>query len=81
MALVDGGVYGDGVNVAARLEQLCEPGGVMVSGTTFDHLQGKLNLPLEFAGGTPGCLERANDRLRNVMQRVSGELDSSEGST
>ena len=41
---------GDGVNVAARLEQLCEPGGVLVSGTAYDHLQGKLDLPLEFAG-------------------------------
>jgi class 3 adenylate cyclase len=50
VALVDGDVYGDGVNVAARLEQLCEPGGVIVSGTAFDHLQGKLDWPLDFAG-------------------------------
>jgi class 3 adenylate cyclase len=41
VALVDGDVYGDGVNIAARLEQLCEPGGVTVSGTVYDHLQGK----------------------------------------
>ena len=41
---------GDGVNVAARLEQLCEPGGVLVSGTAYDHLQGRLELPLEFTG-------------------------------
>ena len=47
---VDGDVYGDGVNIAARLEQLCEPGGVAVSGTAYDHLQGKLDLPLDFAG-------------------------------
>ncbi|MER9080813.1 adenylate/guanylate cyclase domain-containing protein [Mesorhizobium sp. M0895] len=50
VALVDGDVYGDGVNVAARLEQLAEPGGVMVSGTAYDHLQGKLDWPLDFAG-------------------------------
>ena len=43
-------LLGDGVNVAARLEQLCEPSGVLVSGTAFDQLQGKLGLPLEFTG-------------------------------
>ena len=49
--VVDGeDLLGDGVNVAARLEQLCEPGGVLVSGTAFDHLQGRLGLPLEFTG-------------------------------
>lgn len=50
VALVDGDLYGDGVNVAARLEHLAEPGGVMVSGTAYDHLQGKLDWPLDFAG-------------------------------
>jgi TolB-like protein len=43
-------LLGDGVNVASRLEQLCEPGGVLVSGTAYDHLQGKLDLALDDAG-------------------------------
>ncbi|MBP2444543.1 TolB-like protein/class 3 adenylate cyclase/rhodanese-related sulfurtransferase/antitoxin component HigA of HigAB toxin-antitoxin module [Rhizobium leguminosarum] len=43
-------LLGDGVNVAARLEQICESGGLFVSGTAFDHLQGKVELPLEFIG-------------------------------
>jgi class 3 adenylate cyclase/TolB-like protein len=46
----DGDLLGDGVNVAARLEQLCDPGGVLISGTAYDHLHGKLDLPLEFTG-------------------------------
>ncbi|MET0529166.1 MAG: adenylate/guanylate cyclase domain-containing protein, partial [Microvirga sp.] len=43
-------LLGDGVNIAARLEQICEPGGVLISGTAYDHLQGKIDLPIEFAG-------------------------------
>src|SRR4051794_15701302 len=35
-------IYGDGVNVAARLERLAEPGGIVISGTVFDHLRGEL---------------------------------------
>jgi adenylate cyclase len=46
----DGDLYGDGVNVAARLEQLSEPGGVVVSGTAYDHLRGKLGYALENVG-------------------------------
>jgi TolB-like protein/class 3 adenylate cyclase/rhodanese-related sulfurtransferase/tetratricopeptide (TPR) repeat protein len=43
-------LLGDGVNVAARLEQLCDAGGILVSGAAYDQLQGKLGLPLDFTG-------------------------------
>jgi class 3 adenylate cyclase/TolB-like protein len=43
-------LLGDGVNVAARLEQICRPGGILISGTAYDQLQGKLGLPLDFTG-------------------------------
>ena len=37
-----GDIYGDGVNVAARLEALAEPGGICISGTVWDHIRDKL---------------------------------------
>ena len=36
-------ILGDGVNIAARLEGLCEPGGVLISGTAYDHVLGKID--------------------------------------
>ena len=38
----DGTIYGDGVNVAARLQTLAELGGICISGTAFDQVEGKL---------------------------------------
>ena len=46
----DGTVYGDGVNVAARLESIGEPGGVTVSGTVFDQVKNRLQLSFDFIG-------------------------------
>jgi TolB-like protein/class 3 adenylate cyclase len=43
-------IYGDGVNVAARLEALAEPGGVCVSRTVFDHVKGKVALSFDDLG-------------------------------
>src|SRR6266849_4300571 len=43
-------IYGDGVNVAARLESLAEPGGICISGTAYDHVRDKLALGYEDRG-------------------------------
>ncbi|MBI4251134.1 MAG: adenylate/guanylate cyclase domain-containing protein, partial [Candidatus Tectomicrobia bacterium] len=49
--IVDGErIYGDGVNIAARLESLAGGGGVCVSGTVFDQVDRKLDLKWEFMG-------------------------------
>jgi len=43
-------IYGDGVNIAARLESLSEAGGICISGTAFDQVKNKLNLGYNYLG-------------------------------
>jgi TolB-like protein/class 3 adenylate cyclase/Flp pilus assembly protein TadD len=43
-------IYGDGVNIAARLEALAEPGGICISKTAFDQIERKLPYGYEFLG-------------------------------
>jgi TolB-like protein/class 3 adenylate cyclase len=43
-------IYGDGVNIAARMESLCEGGSVCISGTAFEHVENKLDLEFEDLG-------------------------------
>ena len=70
VALLENDVYGDGVNVAARIEALCDPGGIMVSGTAYDHLQGKVDFPLEFAGEQR--MKNINRPVRTYRARLEG---------
>ena len=46
----DNDIHGDGVNIAARLEAIAEPGGICVSGTVRDHIGDKLDLAFEDLG-------------------------------
>ena len=43
-------IYGDGVNIAARMESMCEGGGICISGTAFEHVENKLDLEFEDLG-------------------------------
>jgi len=43
-------IYGDGVNVAARVEGLAEPGGICLSGTAYDQVEGKVGFRYEYLG-------------------------------
>lgn len=60
--IVDGDdLYGDGVNVATRLEAIAEPGGICISGTAFDHVLHKVDVSFASLG------ER---RLKNISDPV-----------
>ncbi len=54
-------IYGDGINIAARLEALAQPGGVLLSNTVYDQVRGKLPFTFEDVG------ER---QLKNIEQPV-----------
>jgi len=43
-------IYGDGVNIAARVEGLAEGGGICISGTVFDQVKGKVSINFEDLG-------------------------------
>jgi len=46
----DGTIYGDGVNIAARMEALAEGGGICISSTVYDAVEGKLSFGFDFLG-------------------------------
>ena len=66
----DGTVYGDGVNIAARLEALSEPGGLTISGTTFDQVDGKLDVGFEYLG------EKAVKNIVKPVRAYRADLDA-----
>src|SRR5215467_10279516 len=43
-------LYGDGVNIAARLEALAEPGGICIAETVLNHVRDKISIDVEDAG-------------------------------
>jgi adenylate cyclase len=60
--IVDGDdIYGDGVNVAARLEQLADPGAICVSRTVFNHIKNKLDVSFRDMG---------EQKLKNIPEAV-----------
>ncbi|MCF8466508.1 MAG: adenylate/guanylate cyclase domain-containing protein [Sneathiella sp.] len=54
-------IYGDGVNVAARIQELCIPGGMALSATAYEHVNGKVNADFVDVG------ERV---LKNIARKI-----------
>ena len=57
----DSRIYGDGINVAARLESLAEPGGICISSKVYEDVRGKINLGFDDIG---------EQKLKNIAQSV-----------
>lgn len=54
-------IYGDGVNIAARLQGIAEPGGIFISGTAFDQVAHKVDV---------GFVALGEQRLKNIADSV-----------
>jgi adenylate cyclase len=57
----DKDIFGDGVNIAARLEALAEPGGICISGTVYDQIRDKLSYPFD---------DRGEQSVKNIARPV-----------
>jgi adenylate cyclase len=57
----DGDIFGDGVNVASRLESIAEPGGIAISGSVREHVGNRLGIVFEDAG---------EQRLKNIDRPI-----------
>lgn len=62
-------IHGDGVNIAARMQALAEPGGIAISGTTYDQVNTKLNLAYTSLGRRK--VKSIADPIR--VYRIEGE--------
>lgn len=67
--MVDGtNIYGDGVNIAARLQELAEPGGVVISSSVYDQVYNKLSVGFDCLGQRP---------MKNIAPMVSYRVTTS----
>jgi adenylate cyclase len=65
----EGRLYGDGVNIAARLEGLADPGGICISGNVHEQVRNKLSLECEYIG------EREVKNIANPIRVYKVELE------
>ena len=69
--IVDGDdIFGDGVNVAARLEAMAEPGGICISSRVHDYVVGRLDVSFEDVG--PQIFKNIAEPIRAFLVRGNG---------
>ena len=61
--IADDDIFGDGVNIAVRLESLAEPGGILVSGNCYDYVRNKVNVGFDDIGA---------HTLKNIAESGAG---------
>jgi adenylate cyclase len=66
----DNDIFGDGVNVAARLEGIAEPGGICISSSAYEQVRGKVSVEFTDLG---------EQRLKNIDRRVRAYAAKSMG--
>lgn len=69
-----GDLFGDGVIIAARLEAMAEPGGILISGTVYDHVKSKLRVDFNDLGSQ--AVKNAREPVR--IYGVIGALRTTE---
>jgi len=57
----DGDLYGDGINIAVRLEGIADPGGILISEKVYSEVEGKLDVGFE---------DRGEQQLKNIAKPV-----------
>jgi adenylate cyclase len=57
----DGDLYGDGITIAARLERIADPGGILISEKVYSEVEGKLEVGFE---------DRGEQQLKNISKPV-----------
>jgi len=62
-------IYGDGVNIAARIEGLAEPGGICISGSAHEQIENKLPLSYEYLG------EQVVKNIRKPIRVYRADID------
>jgi len=73
-------IYGDGVNIAARVEGLADPGGISISGAAYDQVENKLSLGYDYSGEHKVKNIIKPIRVYKILMEPAGEALSNKNS-